>query len=100
MLRRIVSVLAVVLMASGLVSVPAASASVVDQVSGPVNTAGSAWIGSWNPSVAQLFIPQMSGTLAEVRIPIAKDEGNIQANLTVSIFATSQGVPSGTALST
>ena len=99
MRRRIVSALVLALMATGVVSVPAVAAPEVDQVSGPVNTAGSAWIGSWNPSVAQLFRPQMSGTLTEVRIPIAKNEGNSQANLTVSILATSQGLPSGTALS-
>ncbi len=98
MRRRIVSALVLALMATGVVSVPATAAPAVDQVSGPVNTAGSAWPGSWFTAVAQLFVPQVSGTLTEVRLPMGRNEFGTPTTFTVSILATSQGVPTGTPL--
>lgn len=98
MRRRIVSILVLALLATGVVSVPAVAAPVADQVSGPVNTAGSAWPGSWFTAVAQLFVPQVSGTLTEVRLPMGRNEFGTPTTFTVSILATSQGVPTGTAL--
>ena len=98
MRRRFVSALVLALLATGVVSVPAMAAPVVDQNSGPVNTAGSAWPGDWFTAVAQLFVPQTTGTLTEVRLPFARNEFGNGTTFTVSILETSQGVPTGTAL--
>lgn len=95
MLRRIVPVLVSIALASISVSIPASAAPAVDQVSPLVSTAGSAWIGSNYPT-AQLFVPQVSGDLTQVSLPLARNaQGSVFSNFTVSVYETSDGVPTG-----
>lgn len=95
MLRRMVPVLVTIALASISVSTPASAAPAVDQVSPLVSTNGSAWIGSNYPT-AQLFVPQVSGDLTRVSLPLARNaQGSVFTNFTVSVYATSEGVPTG-----
>lgn len=95
MRRRIVSVLVLSLMATGVVSVPAMAAPAVDQVSPLAGVGGSAWIGSNFPT-AQPFVPQVTGSLTSVSIPLARNVyGASYTNFTVSVYATSEGIPTG-----
>lgn len=95
MRRRIVSALVLALMATGVVSVPASAAPAVDQVSPLAGVGGSAWIGSNYPT-AQPFVPQVTGSLTSVSLPLARNVwGNSYTNFTVSVYATSEGLPTG-----
>ena len=95
MRRRIVSVLVLALMATGMVSVPAMAAPAVDQVSPLAGVGGSAWIGSNYPT-AQPFVPQVTGSLTSVSLPLARNVwGNSYTNFTVSVYATAEGIPTG-----
>ena len=93
MRRRIVSVLVLALMATGVVSVPAMAAPAVDQVSPLAGVGGSAWIGSNYPT-AQLFVPRATGSLTSVSLPLARNQGT-PTNFAVSVYATSEGLPTG-----
>ena len=93
MRRRIVPVLALALMATGVVSVPAMAAPAVDQVSPLAGVGGSAWIGSNYPT-AQPFVPQVTGSLTSVSLPLARNQGT-PTNFTVSVYATAEGIPTG-----
>jgi len=90
-----VPLLAVIALTSVSLSAPASAAPAVDQVSPLAGVGGSAWIGSNYPT-AQSFVPQVTGRLTSVSLPLARNaQGSVFTNFTVSVYATSEGLPTG-----
>lgn len=101
LVQRIAQLLcAAAVVASGLVVAPPASATapVLDQQANlSMGTSASAFVGDIMP-VAQLFVARSSGSLTSVKVRISRFSNAPAANLTIGIYATQNGIPTGPAL--
>lgn len=91
---------AAAVVASGLVVAPPASATapVLDQQANlSQGTRAYAYLGDTMPT-AQLFVARSNGSLTSVRVSISRSSGQPATDLTIGIYATQNGIPTGTAL--